>query len=319
MFSRRAFLRLSAAAAGAVVVAGRRAVALDSGGDRKKALERPLPRRDLGKTGEKVGLLGLGCFYLGSVRDERQAVAVIRRAFDLGVNWFDTAPSYNDGESERRVGKALKDVRDRALIATKSTERAGKAAAAELEASLKRLQTDRVDLFQFHALRTAEDVARIFAEDGAFPALEAARKAGKVRHLGFTGHYDPALMAAVARERPLETVLLPLNCVDRHDRSFEEGTLPAATSRGLGVVAMKVFASGKLVADAALSPAPEECLRYVLSLPVSTAIVGCSTLEELEGDLACAKTFEPMKEEEKKALLKRTVPVAARKIEWYKG
>jgi aryl-alcohol dehydrogenase-like predicted oxidoreductase len=320
MPSRREFLRLTAAAAAAAGVAGplaRAALALDAEA-RRRALEKPLPRRPLGKTGMEVGILGLGCFYLGSLPKESEAVAIVRRARELGMNWFDTAPSYAGGVSEERLGKGLEGARDGVFVATKSTCRDGKSALAELEASLKRLGTDHVDLFQFHALRTAQDVAQIFGEGGAHEALARAKQAGKVRHLGFTGHFDPDLLARVCRERPLETMLLPLNCLDPHERSFEKGTLPAAAEKGMGVIAMKVFVSGRLVADRALSPAAEECVRYSLSLPISTAIVGCASLEELETDLAAAKTFEPMPEPERKALAERVRPFLASKIEWYK-
>ena len=320
MPTRREFLRASAAAAAAAGALGRAAPAVAEDAEaRKKALEKPLPKRALGKTGLEVSALGLGCFYLGVVRDRAKAEAVIRRACDLGVNWFDTAPSYNGGVSEERLGSALKGVRDRVFIATKSTERSGRAARSELEASLKRLGTDRVDLFQFHALRTDADAEVIFGEGGAHAAILEAKKAGKVRHVGFTGHFDPALMAKVCRDRPVETVLMPLNAIDPHAKSFELGSLPAARERGLGVVAMKVFASGALVGDPALSPTPEECLRWSLSLPVSTAIVGCSTVEELERDLACAKTLVPLTDEERKAILLKTRPFVDRGIEWYKS
>lgn len=320
MPTRREFLRLSAAAAATAGALGPLAGAAraQDAEERRKALERPLPKRPLGKTGLEVTALGLGCFYLGSVRDGAAAEAVMRRAFDLGVNWFDTAPSYNAGVSEERLGRALRGVRDRVLLATKSTERSGRAAVRELEASLGRLGTDRVDLFQFHALRTDEDAERIFGEGGAHEAILGAKKAGKVRHIGFTGHFDPALMARVCAERPVETVLMPLNALDPHSRSFEEGALPAAREKGLGVIAMKVFASGRLVDDPALSPSPEECVRYSLSLPIATAIVGCSTMEELERDLACAKTSAPLSERERKAILERTRPFSERRIEWYK-
>ena len=173
-------------------------------------------------------------------------------------------------------------------------------------------------LFQFHAMRSADDVKAVFGEKGALETLEKARKDGKVLHIGFTGHFDPDLMAGICRDRPVETVLLPLNALDPHHRSFEKGTLPAAVERGIGVIGMKVFASGKLVADPALSPSAAECLRYALSLPVSTAIVGCSTVEELETDLALAKTFTPLDAREKAALLERTRPFVEKDIEWYK-
>ncbi len=320
MTTRRDFLRRSAAAAAALAAApllARRAFAL-SPADRKEALAKPLAARDLGKTGIKVSCMGLGCFYLGNLRDEGKAVAVVKRALELGVNWFDTAPSYNRGVSEERVGKALKGSRDRVHVATKSTVRDGPGALAELEGSLKRLGTDRVDLFQFHALRNADDVASIFGEKGALETLEKAKKDGKVLHIGFTGHFDPDLMAAVCRERPVETVLMPLNALDPHHRSFEKGALPAAREKGIGVIGMKVFASGKLVADAALSPGAAECLRYTLSLPVATAIVGCSSVEELEEDLALAKTFTPLDAKEREALLARTAAFVEKDIEWYK-
>ncbi len=321
MRTRREFLRLSAAAAaagGAAAALARGAFALDDPGERKKVLERPLPLRDLGATGIKVSCLGLGCFYLGNLRDEDAAVGVVRRAFDLGVNWFDTAPSYNRGVSETRVGIALKGLRDRVHIATKSTLRDGRGARQELAGSLKRLGTDHVDLFQLHAVKTAKDVEAIFAEDGAYAGILEAKKEGKVLHIGFTGHYDPEVMAAVCRDRPVETVLMPLNCLDPHEKSFEKGTLPTARRKGLGVIAMKLFASGKLVDDPALSPSPEECVRYVLGLPVSAAIAGCSSVEELERDLAVAKAFTPFTDPERAALLARTRAFVEKDIEWYK-
>lgn len=320
MPTRREFLRRSAAAAAALSAAPllpRWALAL-SPQDRAEALAKPLPRRKLGGTGLEVSCLGLGCFYLGNLRDGEKAVAVVKRALELGVDWFDTAPSYNRGVSEERVGKALKGARDRVRIATKSTRRDGAGALAELEGSLKRLGTDHVDLFQFHALRKPADAEAIFGKDGAFAAMEKARKDGKVKHLGFSCHFDPALAAAVCRERPVETVLMPLNALDPHHRSFEKGALPAARERGLGVIAMKVFASGKLVSDPALSPGADDCVRYTLSLPVSTAIVGCSDLEELEADLAVAKNLVPLTEKERAALLERTRPFVEKDIEWYK-
>jgi aryl-alcohol dehydrogenase-like predicted oxidoreductase len=321
MPTRREALRLlasAAAAGGAAAVLGRGALALGDEAERKRILEQPLPRRDVGATGMEAGILGLGCFYLGSVREEAAAVDVVARAFDLGVNWFDTAPSYNRGVSEERVGKALKGRRDRVHVATKSTCRDGASALRELEESLKRLRTDRVDLFQLHAVRTAKDVEAIFAEDGAWPRMQKAKKDGKVLHVGFTGHFDPDLMALVCRERPVETILMPLNCLDPHARSFEKGALPAAREKGLGVIAMKLFASGRLVDEPGLSPAPEECVRYVLGLPVSVAIAGCSTVAELERDLLVAKAFTPMTEAERTALLAKTRPFVEKNIEWYK-
>jgi aryl-alcohol dehydrogenase-like predicted oxidoreductase len=321
MRTRREFLRLSAAAAaagGAAAALARRAFALDDAEERKKILERPLPLRDLGATGIEVSCLGLGCFYLGNLQDDDAAQAVIRRAFDLGVNWFDTAPTYKDGVSETRVGKALKGKRDRVHIATKTLCRDGAGALRELEGSLKRLQTDHVDLLQFHAIKTAGDAEAIFGEGGAYEAVLKARKAGKVLHVGVSGHKDPEIMATVARDRPVETMLMPLNCLDPHEKSFEKGTLPAAKGKGLGVIAMKLFVSGKLVDDPALSPTPEECVRYVLGLPVSAAIAGCSSVEELERDLAVAKAFTPFTDAERAALLARTRAFVEKNIEWYK-
>jgi len=320
METRREFLRISAAAAagGAAALLAPAAAALDDPAERKRILEGPLPVRGLGGTGIQTGILGLGCFYLGNLREESAAVSIAARAFDLGVNWFDTAPSYNRGVSEERVGKALKGRRDRVHVATKSTCRDGASARRELEESLKRLRTDHVDLFQLHAVRTAKDVDAIFAEGGAWAAVQEARKAGKVLHAGFTGHFDPALMAAVCRERPVETILMPLNCLDPHEKSFEKGTLPAAREKGLGIVAMKLFASGRLVDDAALSPSAGDCVRYVLGLPVSVAIAGCSSIEELERDLLAAKAFTPFTDAERAALLARTRPFVEKQIEWYK-
>lgn len=315
--TRRDFLRMGAAASAALLLA-RRARG-DEAEDRRKALEKPLPQRDLGKTGRRVSQLGLGCFPLGNLRDEKAATDVIRRAVDLGVTYFDSAPSYNRGVSETRVGSVIKGaVREKVFLTTKSTHRDGRTAVEELEGSLQRLGTDHVDLFQFHAVKSDEDLEAIFGRDGAWDALVKAKEAGKVRHLGITGHEVPAVLARAARERAIDTLLFPLNCVDPHRVSFERGTLPVAKEKGLGIVAMKVFASGKLLDDPVLSPTVEECIRYTLGLPVATAIVGCASVEELERDLACAKTFTPLTPKERVELVERTRPFVDRKIEWYK-
>ncbi len=323
MHTRREFLRAAAAAAaaGAALAPGRRALGLDDR-ERREALEKPLPLRALGATGRKVSCLGLGCFYLGSVRDEDAAVGVIRRALDLGVTYFDTAPSYSRGVAEERLGRALEAARarDRVFVATKSTCRDGSAALKELEESLRRLRTDHVDLFQYHAVRVAQDGEALFAKGGAHEALARAKEQGKVRHIGFSGHEDAAVVAAFLRERTADTVLMPLNCIDPHAGSFEEGALPVAREKGVGVIAMKVFASGRLLGDAALSPSVADCVRYSLTLPVATAIVGCSTVAELEDDLVAAKTFRPLDAKERTALLERTGRLRKRDpgLEWYK-
>jgi aryl-alcohol dehydrogenase-like predicted oxidoreductase len=300
--SRRAFLKGSAAAG--LLQASR-----------LFAAERPMPLADLGRTGERVSLAGLGTAEWGQGLPAKTADAIVARALDLGVNYFDTAPSYGQGHAETHLGRALKGRRDKVLLATKTLARDRKGALRELETSLGRLATDRIDLWQFHALAKTRDTDLLLREDGALAAgLEAQRK-GLVRFLGITGHADPAVFVNALERHAFDTLLIPLNCIDPHHRSFEETALPAATAKRTGVIAMKVYCSGRLVRDGIATPL--ECLRYTYGLPVATCIVGCTGVEELEVAAHAARNLEPMGDEERAALRARTKPFSPG-LEWYK-
>ena len=289
---------------------------LATGGAFAFADERPMPMRALGTTGLKTSLFGLGCHPLGRGKlKDADAVKVIRRAYELGVTYFDTAPSYGRGRSEARVGEALAKVRDRVLIATKTLARDKKGALAELDESLKRLRTDHVDVWQFHALADTSATDSILAKGGALEAAVEAKKAGKVRFVGITGHADPTVFVDAMKRHDFDTLLIPLNCIDPHHRSFEKIALPVAQKTGIGTVAMKVFCSGKLPAQK-IVPA-EACLRYTYGLPISTCIVGADTIPYVELAAHVARNGTPMPDEERAALRKATKPHSP-KLEWYK-
>ncbi len=278
---------------------------------------RTLPMRRLGATGEQVTLFGLGCFPLGGLPDEEKAIEVIVRALDLGCRYLDTAPSYARGKSETRVGKALRARSSlRPFVATKTLARTAAEARRELEKSLERLGTKRVDLIQIHSITSKDDLERVVGKDGPLEGLEKARDEGLVRFVGVTGHGDPALLAKVAAEKRFATLLFPLNCVDPHHASFEKGTLPAAIERDIGRVAMKVFASGKLVE---LGVDAEACLRYVYARDIATAVVGCRRVEEVELAARVAAENRPLATEAEAKLLASTRPHAGRATEWYKS
>jgi aryl-alcohol dehydrogenase-like predicted oxidoreductase len=270
-----------------------------------------MPRRALGRTGVEVSLAGLGCHPLGQGHlTDAKATAIVRRAVELGVTYIDTAPSY--GRSEERVGAALEGIRDRVFLATKTLERTKEGAARELERSLERLRTDRIDLWQFHALKSASDLDAILGPGGAIEAVDAK----KVRFLGITGHADPHVFVAALKRRRFDTLLIPLNCVDPHRLSFEKIALPAATDGGVGVVAMKVFCSGRLPGKS-IVPA-EECLRYTYGLPVSTCIVGCDTIGQVELAAHVARNLKPLEAREREGILERTRG-RGEELEWYKS
>ena len=280
--------------------------------------DRPMPTRPLGATGVRVSLAGLGTAELANRKmKDAQAVAIVRRAVERGIGYIDTAPSYQRGHSERCIGLALGKRREKIFLATKTLARAKQGALRELDGSLKRLKTDHVDLWQFHALQTRKDTDRILGEDGALAAALEARRAGKVRFIGITGHRDPAVFVdALKRHGAFDTLLIPLNCIDPHHRSFEATALPFANSRKAGVIAMKVFCSGALVSAAGLDAA--DCLRYTYGLPVSTCIVGCRTEQEVDLAAHVARNLKPLNEKERAALWAQT-KAHSPKLEWYKN
>jgi aryl-alcohol dehydrogenase-like predicted oxidoreductase len=273
--------------------------------------------RTLGRTGERVSAIGLGGWHLGFASiDERLSIRIIREAIDRGVTFLDNSWDYNDGASEVRMGKALRDgYRSRAFLMTKIDGRSKAEAARQLEESLRRLATDCIDLVQHHEVIRYEDPHRIFDEEGAHAALVEARRAGKVRYIGFTGHKDPRIhlhTLEVAREHnfTFDTVQMPLNVMDAHYRSFELLVLPELVKQNIGVLGMKSLANGLILRSGAVT-APE-CLRYALSLPTSVVITGIESLERLEQALEVARTFQPLSEAERRTLLAKTATAASR-------
>lgn len=278
--------------------------------------EQTLPRRPLGRTGFQATIFGLGCFPLGGIPDDDQAVEVIVKALDAGCNVLDTAPSYARGRGETRVGKAIKGrPRSEIFLATKTHTRTADDARRDLEASLGRLGVDRVDLIQVHAVSDAADLDRVLGRGGPIPALVKAREEGTVRFIGVTGHADPIVMRTAVERWPFDAIMLPLNCVDPHHLSFEKETLPTAVRKGLARMAMKVFASGNLVEKGIDA---ESCLRYVYGLDVSTVLVGCRTLAEVDLAVRVARENATLDAKEKAALLQRTMPFKGKGVEWYK-
>jgi aryl-alcohol dehydrogenase-like predicted oxidoreductase len=272
-----------------------------------------VPQRPLGKTGVRVSVLGVGGYHLGSTKDQNEASELVERALDAGINFFDNCWDYHDGLSEERLGTALKGKRDRAFVMTKvCTHGHGKdVAMQQLEESLRRLQTDHLDLWQIHEVIYYNDPDLIFAAGGAAEALLAAKQQGKVRFIGFTGHKDPAIhLRMLTQDFPFDTVQMPLNCLDATFRSFETHVMPEANRRGIAVLGMKSMGgSGEIVTHGAATPS--DALRYAMSLPVATTISGMDSLGVLEQNLGIAKNFQPMKPEEMQALRERVKVFAA--------
>jgi len=272
-----------------------------------------VPQRPLGKTGVQVSALGVGGYHLGSTKDQNEASELVERALDVGINFFDNCWDYHDGLSEERLGTALKGKRDRAFLMTKvCTHGGGKdVAMQQLEESLRRLQTDHLDLWQIHEVIYYNDPDLIFAPGGAADALLAAKQQGKVRFIGFTGHKDPSIhLRMLTQDFPFDTVQMPLNCLDATFRSFETHVMPEANRRGIAVLGMKSMGgSGEIVTHGAATPS--DALRYAMSLPVATTISGMDSLGVLEQNLGIAKGFQPMKPEEMQALRERVKVFAA--------
>jgi len=283
-----------------------------------------MPVRTLGRTGVSVSLVGLGGWHLGfKYIDEKLATRIIRTAIDNGINFMDNCWDYNEGASEERMGKALEDgYRERVFLMTKIDGRTKKDAAKQLDESLKRLQTDHIDLVQHHEILRFEDPHRIFDEEGANAALIEARDAGKISFIGFTGHKDPRIhlhMLEVARENgfQFDTVQMPLNVMDAHYRSFEKMVLPELVEQNIGVLAMKTLANGTILDSKTVTAI--ECLQYAMNLPASVVITGCESMEDLEQALTAARTFRPMSDEQVRSILEKTAEAAERgKYELFK-
>jgi uncharacterized protein len=263
-----------------------------------------IPMRDFGRTGVKLTVVGQGGARLALLRTKEKARAHVQHALELGLNYFDCAHSYWEGHSEEVYGDVLPPFRKQVFITTKCLKRTRKEAEDELNLSLKSLKTDYLDLWQMHAIQSQNDIDAIFAPSGALEAFEAAKKAGKCRFFGFTGHFDPQIHIAMLKAYDSwDSILMPLHPADPAYLSFEKTTLPAAVDRGIGIQGMKVFGNAFLlrVLNA------EECLRYVLSLPIHCATVGCSTTGQLDDVVRFAQQFVPYSAEEMEALRKLAV------------
>ncbi len=290
---------------------------------RAQAQTSNIPRRVLGRTGEKVSMVGLGGYHLGMQKDEQESIGIIRAALDSGINFLDNSWDYNDGQSEIRMGKALRDgYRRKAFLMTKIDGRTKKAAADQIEESLRRLQTDHVDLLQFHEVIRDTDPARVFAEGGGMEAVLEAKKQGKLRYIGFTGHKSPdihlkMLETAFAHGFTFDTVQMPLNVMDAHFDSFEKKVLPVLVKHQIGVLGMKSM--GDKIILQSKTATPVECLHYAMNLPTSVVITGCDSMEILQQALDAARSFQPMSAVEVSSLLAKTATAAAKgEFERYK-
>lgn len=275
---------------------------------------REMPRRPLGRTGETVSIVGLGGYHLGLVPDEAESVRIVRTAIERGVNFLDNCWDYHGGMSEVRMGKALADGwRKQAFLMTKIDGRTKRAAAEQIDQSLRRLGTDRIDLVQIHEVIRSSDPARCFAEGGCVEALMEAKRGGKLRFIGFTGHKDPeihlAMLKAADEHRfTFDTVQMPLNVMDASYRSFEKRVLPVLVDRGIGVLGMKSLGAGKILESGRVSAI--ECLRYAMNLPTSTVITGCESMTLLAQAIEAATGFQPLSADEVTALIDRTRDLA---------
>jgi predicted aldo/keto reductase-like oxidoreductase len=302
---RRTFLSTSAAA-GVAATARAAATSPVKPGD--------IPKRLFGKTGERLTIIGQAGGRFPMINFE-EAKAVTLRAYELGINYFDCARIYWGGKSEEVYGAVLPQFRKNIFLTTKSPERSRKGAEADLEKSLRALKTDHLDLWQIHQVSEMKEVEEIFAPGGAIEAFEAAKKAGKCRFIGFTGHHDPEVHLAMLKHYDkYDTILMPLNAADPSYLSFEKMVLPIAVERGMGIQAMKSTANAGLLPDVHL----KECLSYVLSLPIHCLALGCTTVGQIEDDVRIAQQFQPMPPDQMAALRKRATRLSGPRLENWK-
>jgi aryl-alcohol dehydrogenase-like predicted oxidoreductase len=273
-----------------------------------------MPYRELGKTGEKVSCIGLGGYHLGqSHLTEADAIKLFHAAIDRGINFSDNSWDYNQGESERRVGKALKGYRQKVFVMTKFDGRTKGSALKQLDQSLERLQVDHVDLWQFHENIRLEDPDRFFAKDGAAEATLEARKSGKARYIGFTGHKDPVVhlrMLELAQRNNFhfDTAQMPINVMDAHFRSFEKQVVPVLQRQGVALLGMKSMGDKNILESKTVTPL--ECLQYALSRPTSVVITGIDSMPILDQAFEAAATYSKLSAADIDAILRKTAPVA---------
>ncbi len=269
-----------------------------------------IEKRKLGKTGLEVTILGLGCAQIGTIRSFKQAVKIIETAIDLGINYIDTASTY--GDSEEKVGEVMKTRRKEVILATKTLQRDKDESWREINTSLKRLKTDYVDILQIHSVNTMYELDKITSKSGSLYAVIKAKEEGLCKHIGITGHARPEVIKEALNRFDFETVLVPLSSVDKLVNDFGEVIFPIAKKKNIGVIAMKVLSDGRFTKFV------DESLRYVFSLPISTAIVGMRTIDELKQNVEIAKSFIPMTKEEMYQFIEKTKRHASTSILWWK-
>ena len=282
-----------------------------------------IPYRKLGRTREKVSLVGLGGYHLGKQADPQESIRIIRMGLDEGINFLDNCWDYNDGESEIRMGNALRGgYRQKAFLMSKIDGRTKAAATIQINESLHRLQTDRIDLLQFHEVIRDTDPGRVFAAGGALEAVLEEQKAGKIRYIGFTGHKSPdihlqMLATAAKHSFTFDTVQMPLNVMDAHFDSFEKKVLPVLLKSDIGVLGMKPFGDHFILESKTATPV--ECLHYAMNLPTSVVITGCDSLAILQQAIDAARSFQPLDSAQVGMLLAKTANAAqAGQFELYK-
>jgi aryl-alcohol dehydrogenase-like predicted oxidoreductase len=325
---RRDFLKLGSAATAGFLTRGlvQPAQALPALPDNPATADQ-MPTRNLGRTGYRVGIFSLGGqAAVEQPNNDDVAIAIVERALDLGINYIDTAAFYGRGVSQKYIGQVMKRRRNETFLATKSHDRSRDGALRHLEESLTSLQTDHLDLWQIHNLSRLEQVDQIFAPGGALEAFREAREQKIVRYLGVSGHADPEVLSETIRRYPFDTILLAVNAADKHHLSFIDNLLPLAVERRMGIIGMKIPARGRILASWT-PPPPEkqggwlgvantagtitmrEALHYVLSLPVSTVIVGCDSVAQLEENVEISRSFTPLNDDQMAALVDRAEPV----------
>ena len=270
--------------------------------------------RTLGKSGEKVSAIGLGGHHIGRPKEKADGVKLVRTAIDRGINFMDNCWDYHDGKSEVWMGEALRDgYRQKVFLMTKFDGRTKAATARQIDESLKRLQTDHIDLIQYHENIRLEDPDRYFAANGPHEAVLEAKKAGKIRYIGFTGHKDPMVHLRMLEQADVhgfhfDAAQMPLNLMDAHFRSFGQNVVPKLVAKGIGVLGMKPMADGAIPKNGVVSAI--DCLHFALSLPTSVVITGCESMDRLEQALAAVKSLKPLTDQAKQSLLDRTRQLA---------
>jgi predicted aldo/keto reductase-like oxidoreductase len=279
--------------------------------------------RILGHTGEKVSIVGLGGYHMAVTNDPLESIRIVRTAIDGGINFMDNCWDYHDGESERRMGAALRDgYRDKVFLMTKIDSHSKAGATKQIDECLQRLQTDRIDLMQFHEVIRMDDPEKIFGPDGSFEGALAAQQAGKIRYIGFTGHKSPdihlhMLEVALAHGFTPATVQMPLNVMDAHHNSFHR-VIPELVKHNIAVLGMKPLAAGFALESGVVTAI--ECLHYAMNLPTNVVITGCESIANVEQAIRAAETFKPMSQEVVAAILEKAAPVGITgSVEGYKN